>query len=111
MTTRLKGHLQKPSRPNRDIGCVEAAGAQVKDEAVDVGDGGLRTQCQDDTVGGVSGCEGARGAWPALCGLIEPYYDVQPELIEIAKGTAAPDVGGVIAAARCTRSPRSFSCP
>jgi hypothetical protein len=49
--------------------------------------------------------------WPALCGLIEPYYDDQPELIEITKGAAASDVGGVIAAARCTRSPRSFSCP
>jgi hypothetical protein len=49
--------------------------------------------------------------WPALCGLIEPYYDDQPELIEITKGAAASDVGGVIAAARCTQSPRSFSCP
>jgi len=27
--------------------------------------------------------------WPALCGMIEPYYDDQPELIEIAKGAAA----------------------
>ena len=81
------------------------------DEAVDVGDGGLRTLCQDDTVGGVSGPMERVVPWPALCGLIEPYYDDQPELIEITKGAAASDVGGVIAAARCTRSPRSFSCP
>ena len=46
------------------------------DEAVDIGDGGLRTLCQDDTAAAAFLDAMERVLpWPALCGLIEPQYD------------------------------------